>query len=67
MNTKEVSKRYGVCFSACSKWAKENDVDRIQIKGILAYNWTENDCLRFELRSGKGWKKGVLRKIKNSL
>lgn len=62
MNTKEVSEKYGVCFAACSRWAKQNGVSRIPVKGIMAYDWTEDDCKRFEQRRGKGWIKGVPRK-----
>lgn len=62
MNTKEVSEKYGVCFASCSRWAKNNNVARIPVKGIMAYDWTEEDCIRFEQRQGKGWKKGVPRK-----
>ena len=61
MNTKEVSERYKVCFAACSRWAKNNGVKQVQVKGILAYNWTEEDCKRFEQRPKRGWKKGVSR------
>ena len=62
MNTKAVSERYGVCFAACSRWASRNGVARVPVRGIMAYEWTEDDCLRFEQRRGKGWKKGVPRK-----
>ncbi len=62
MNTKEVSEKYGVCFTACSRWAKENGVARIPVKGILAYDWSAEDCERFLKRPGRGWKKGVPRK-----
>lgn len=54
MNTKEVSERYGVCFAACSRWAKNNGVARVQVKGIMAYDWTEDDCRRFEQRKKQG-------------
>lgn len=43
MNTKEVSLMVGKNVSYCSRWAKKNGVERILVKGILAYNWTEED------------------------
>lgn len=62
MTTKEISEKYGVCLATAAHWAKNNGVARVPVKGILAYDWTEEDCKRFEQRTGKGWKKGVPRK-----
>jgi hypothetical protein len=50
MNTKKISQLTGICFSACSKWAKENGVNQIKVKGIMAYDWTEKDLERFNNR-----------------
>lgn len=58
MNTKEVSERYGLSFALCSRWAKNNGVARVPVKGIMAYDWTEEDCLRFENRETRPGKKG---------
>ena len=63
MTTQEVAKKYGVCVAAVARWAQKNGVKRGNaVNGIMPYEWTEADCLRFELRPRKGWKKGVPRK-----
>ena len=63
MTTKEVSEKYGVCIAAVARWAKNNGVQRGKpVNGIMPFDWTEDDCRRFEQRPGKGWKKGVPRK-----
>lgn len=62
MTTKEVSEKYGVCIAAVARWAKNNGVQRGKpVNGIMPFDWTEDDCRRFEQRPGKGWKKGVPR------
>ena len=62
MTTKEVSEKYSVCIASVARWAKNNGVQRGEpINGISPFNWTEDDCKRFENRTGKGWKKGVPR------
>ncbi|MDY2843900.1 MAG: DNA-binding protein [Treponema sp.] len=63
MTTKEVSEKYGVCIASVARWAKNNGVRRGEpVNGIMPFDWTEDDCRRFEQRRGKGWKKGVPRK-----
>ena len=62
MTTKEVSEKYGICIATAARWAKNNGVQRGEIvNGIMPFNWTDEDCLRFEQRQSKGWKKGVPR------
>ena len=62
MTTKEVSENYGICIATAARWAKNNGVQRGEIvNGIMPFNWTDEDCLRFEQRQSKGWKKGVPR------
>ena len=57
-----VSEKYGVCIAAVARWAKNNGVQRGKpVNGIMPFEWTEDDCRRFEQRQGKGWKKGVPR------
>lgn len=65
MTTKEVAEKYGVSIATVARWAKNNDVQRGQpVNGIMPFDWTDDDCIRFEHRQGKGWKKGVPRNKK---
>ncbi len=62
MTTREISERYGVSIAAAARWAKNNGVRRgAPVNGIMPFEWTEEDCGRFERRPRKGWKKGVPR------
>ncbi|WP_288583629.1 DNA-binding protein [uncultured Treponema sp.] len=59
MTTKEVAERYGVCIAAVARWAKNNGVGRGEpVNGIMPFNWTEDDCKRFECRRAPGRSKG---------
>ncbi|MDR0525252.1 MAG: hypothetical protein LBG90_05200 [Spirochaetaceae bacterium] len=62
MTTAEVAVRYGTNSSTARNWAAKNDVGRTLVGGILAFNWTEEDCLWFANRKGPGWQKGKPRK-----
>jgi uncharacterized protein YjcR len=64
MTTKEVAEKYGVADITVKKWAeKDGKVKRKLIpRGIMAYDFTESDCKRFEKRPKQGWKKGRTRK-----
>lgn len=63
MTTKEVSEKYDVCIAAVARWAKNNGVKRGEpVNGIMPYEWTEEDCQRFECRRAQGWTKGKPRK-----
>lgn len=54
MTTKEVCERYGMKTAMVTRWAKDNGVKRGEpINGIMAYDWTEEDCKRFEQRKGR--------------
>ena len=64
MTTDEVMARFNLERAAVCRWAAKNGVARIPVGGILAYNWTEEDCQKFANRTSKGWKKGRARKIK---
>ena len=62
MTTKEVAEKYGLSVPAVARWAKNNGVKRGEpVNGIMPFNWTEEDCKRFECRPPKGWKKVVPR------
>jgi hypothetical protein len=59
MNTKIVAQRFNVSFSTASHWATKNGVKRALVGGIFAFDWSEDDCVRFQNRptKGKGLKK----------
>jgi len=62
MTTDEVMTRFGLERAAVCRWAAKNGVSRIPVGGILAYDWTEEDCRRFSDRKSPGWEKGRSRK-----
>jgi len=67
MTTEQVADRYGVASITVKKWAKEDGRVKKKIMpgySIMAYDFTEADCKRFEKRPSPGWKKGVPRKKK---
>jgi hypothetical protein len=65
MTTDEVMARFGLERADVCRGAKKNGVGRTPVGGILAYDWTEEDCEKFAARPGKGWKKGRPRKKRN--
>jgi len=55
MTTKEVASRYHVAGITVIKWAEKNNIKREMVKGgIMAFNFSEADCKRFEKRAKKG-------------
>lgn len=66
MTTDDVMARFNLERAAVCRWAAKNGVARVPSGGILAYNWTEEDCQRFAARPRKGWKKGLPRKEKTN-
>jgi hypothetical protein len=62
MTSEEVAKRFNVASITVRAWALDNNVSYIGEGRRKTYQWTEEDCLRFSKRQGKGWKKGRARK-----
>jgi hypothetical protein len=62
MTTEDIMARFSAGRAAVCRWAAKNGVGRKMIKGIAAYDWTEEDCLRFAERKRPGWEKGKPRK-----
>jgi hypothetical protein len=63
MTCKEIEIRFNVKGSTARNWAAANGVAYTGEGRRKTYQWTEEDCLRFSARPGKGWKKGKPRKI----
>jgi hypothetical protein len=62
MTSAEAAARFGTSPSTARNWAAKNNVGRKITGGILAFDWTEDDCRRFAARRKPGWKKGRSRK-----
>jgi len=58
MTSENVADRYGVVGATVRKWAAVNGVAYIGEGRRKTYQWTEEDCQRFEQRESPGWKKG---------
>lgn len=53
MTSKEITEKTGMSLRLVNQWAKTNKLNRIEIEGILAYDWSEEDLQRFLNRSTK--------------
>lgn len=55
MTTREIADRYNVSIPLAARWAKDNGVKRGKpVNGIMPFSWTDEDCMRFEKRRGRG-------------
>lgn len=64
LTSQEVAVRYGAAHITVRKWAAANGVAFIGEGARKTYQWTEDDCKRFEARKKPGWEKGRDRKEK---
>lgn len=62
MTCQEIAVRYNVAEITVRKWAAANEVKYIGEGVRKTYQWTEDDCKRFEERREPGWEKGRPRK-----
>jgi hypothetical protein len=59
----DVANRFQCNPSTVRNWAAKNGVKRtLAAGGIMAFDFTEDDCERFAARKKPGWKKGKARK-----
>ena len=47
MTSKEITEKTGMSLRLVNQWAKMNKLNRIEIEGILAYDWSKEDLQRF--------------------
>lgn len=58
MTSKEITEKTGMSLRLVNQWAKMNKLNRIEIEGILAYDWSEEDLQRFlnrPTKRGRPW------------